>query len=355
MRIAQLMLAKGFGGAERSFVDLTAALVRRGHDVLAICERRGQALSHLRRVEGLALAPIGVLGAWDPFALWGIRRRLRAFGPEIVQCHLARAAHLGGRAARALGLPALAKTHNYVDLKYYRAIDRLVPTTADQFAYLRRAGVPETRLAIIPNFSRLTPAAAPRPPARTAPTVGSVGRLVRKKGFDVLLLAVARLRAEGLELRLQLAGDGPERTSLVKLAADLGLNERACFMGWADDVAAALAGVDLFVLPSREEPFGIVVLEAMALGIPIVASRTAGPLEILDADCARFADVDDAADLARAIHAALEDPADSAARAGRALARFADRYTETVVVTQYEAVYDALKAPNALSCTPDGI
>ena len=118
MRIAHIMLARGFGGAERFFVDMSRALASRGHSLLALGDARGVALSHLQghaNVEGVA---VRCHGKWDLFARRAIGRHLKIFAPAIVQCHLARAALLGGQAAHALALPTVAKTHNLVDAKY---------------------------------------------------------------------------------------------------------------------------------------------------------------------------------------------------------------------------------------------
>jgi glycosyltransferase involved in cell wall biosynthesis len=338
MRIAQIMLAKQFGGAERSFVDLCAELVARGHDVLAICEARGAALPMLRRIAGLTICPVRVWGAWDPLARRAIARALRAHRSVVVQCHLARAAHLGGHAARRLDLPTLAKTHNYVDLRYYRAIDRLVPTTRSQERYLIEHGIAPTRLTRIPNFTRL-PRAAARPLDTGAPRVVALGRLVEKKGFDVLLDALAIVARDARPLALTIAGDGPQRAALEARARSLPATIAVHFTGWRDDVATLFASSDLFVLPSRDEPFGIVVLEAMAAGVPIIATQTAGPLEILNATTAVFVPIGDVQALAQAIGQCLDDRSAAKARAAQAALVYEMTYAAAAVVPKYEALY----------------
>jgi glycosyltransferase involved in cell wall biosynthesis len=338
------MLAKRFGGAERSFVDLCAELVARGHAVLAICEARAAALPLLRAIPGLAIETVRVWGAWDPLARRAIARALRAHGCAVVQCHLARAAHLGGRAARGLGLPTLAKTHNYVDLAYYRAIDRLVPTTRSQADYLLAQGVPAARLTRIPNFSRLAPREPAAGPLPTPVRLLALGRLVPKKGFDLLLDALATLPPVAPPVALTLAGEGPERAVLEAKARALAPRVAVSFAGWVEEVAPLFGAADLFVLPSRDEPFGIVVLEAMAAGVPVVATRTAGPLEVLDASTATLVDIGDVAALGTAIADFLADPGPARHRAATAGARYRTHYAAAAVVPQYEALYEALTA-----------
>lgn len=337
------MLAKRFGGAERSFVDLCAELAARGHEVLAVCEARGDALPLLRAIPGIEIRALRVWGAWDVWARRAIAGALRAHRSEVVQCHLARAAHLGGAAARALALPTLAKTHNYVDLKYYRAIDLLVPTTESQAAYLRDHGVDPRRLRRIPNFSRLQIAARDRNgdgPLRLL----ALGRLVEKKGFDLLLDALTSLG--GRQIALTIAGDGPQRGALEAHARQLPAGITVRFCGWCADVAPLFAASDLFVLPSRDEPFGIVVLEAMAARVPIVATRTRGPLEILASDTALLTDIGDTQALATAIACVYDDRPSARARAERAADVYETTYSAAAVVPCYEALYTELAQAN---------
>jgi glycosyltransferase involved in cell wall biosynthesis len=115
------------------------------------------------------------------------------------------------------------------------------------------------------------------------PLIGFVGRLTRQKGVDVLLRAFAQVKTSHPKARLILAGDGPDRPALAALAQSLGL-ERAMFLGWRNDAADILADVDLLAVPSRWEGFGLVALEAMALGKPVVASRVSALPEIIVQD-----------------------------------------------------------------------
>lgn len=348
MRITQIMLSSGLGGAERLFVDLCAGLASRGHEVQAICHRRFRGLDELKR-PSVTLCPIGVRGWWDALARLRIARAVAEFRPQIVHAHLGRAARLSGSAAHRAGLPAVVTVHNYQNLKYYRAIDHFVVTTSDQGAYLAQAGIGRERITSIPNFSNLAP--RPRqwkePPVRT--TFAACGRMVGKKGFDVLLRAVRRLTDLGVDAELLLGGDGPQRSELQALVTALGLQGRVSLIGWVNDVSALLRRADIFVLPSLDEPFGIVVLEAMALDTPIVATRTQGPSEILDADMAYLCEVGDERALAEAMAAAAGDYAGRRRRAAAALERYCGRYSAEAVIPRYEKLYEKLAGEGALS------
>lgn len=340
MRIAQIMLARGFGGGERLFVDLCRSLAARGHAVLAIGRTESEALDLLAD-DPLERLRVRCRGPWDPLCRRAIARALARFEPEIVQTHLARASALGGAAARAARIPTIANLHNRIDLKYYPAIDLLVPTTADLERHLRAAGVPPARIERIPNFSALAPVTAVRRPRGAGGVVKALGRFIHGKGFDVLLAAAAA-GARGARFTVEIGGDGRERAALQALSERLGIAGRVAFPGWIDDVAAFLADADLFVLPSRDEAFGIVVLEAMARGVPIVATRVSGPLEVLDDESAVLVEADDANALAAAIGSVLDDPQAAQARARQALATFLARYTDEVVVGRYLSAYRRL-------------
>ena len=337
MRIAQIMLARRLGGGEQVFIDLCGALASRGHEVLAIGAAESDAMDALDRRSDLQCARVRCHGTWDPLCRWAIGRLLRRFDPDVVQTQMARASTLGGRAARSAGYPTLAMLHTMIDLKYYRAIDLFVPTTADQAAYLRNNGVPADRIERIPHFRSMEPVAAAKTPRQVDCVVKTLGRFVHKKGFDVLLHAAARAAGQGASFRLEIGGDGPEGDSLKALAARLGIEDRVVFCGWVDDVAAFLADADLFVLPSRIEPFGIVVLEAMANGVPIVATRVSGPLETLDEQTALLVPSDDPAVMAEAMMAVFDAPDAAGVRAQAALASFKANYAEPAVMERYLA------------------
>ncbi|MFT4560711.1 MAG: glycosyltransferase involved in cell wall biosynthesis [Gammaproteobacteria bacterium] len=342
MRIVQIMLGKEFGGAERSFIDLCAALSMRGHEVLAICESRAQARAYVERIDGITVRPIKVFGPWDYWAALQLKSHIKAFKPSIVQAHLARAAKLGGWAARSLSIPSVAKTHNYVNLKYYRRINHLVPTTDKQRKYLLANGVTEDKISQIANFSSIAPMPRAQAQAGDPLRVVALGRLVHKKGFDVLLRAVAAAVQSGADIRLEIAGDGPELTVLKNQVAELDLVSKVTFLGWQASPESVLARADVFVLPSRDEPFGIVCLEAMALGVSIIATRTDGPAEILDGDTALLVDIEDVSGLAQALVEIASDPAKAAARAAAARDKFNASYSEEIVLQQYLELYRRL-------------
>ncbi len=339
MKITQIMLAKGFGGAERSFVDTALALAARGHEVQAICHQKFIKRNLLEGVPNLTLEPIKAGGEIDFMTPRRIAKLIRGFGAEIVHTQLKRAAWHGGRGAHLAGVPVVSKLHNYVRLERYRYVHTLVGTTEDQRRHALDLGWPEDRVTVIPNFSRVAPVDVARPPENRPLKLLSYGRYVPKKGFDVLLHAFRKLLDEGIEATLTIGGSGPELEPLTALARELGVEDKVKLGVWIDDVSAALDASDLFVLPSRDEPFGIVMLEAMARGIPIVTTRTQGPVQVLADTNVYFAEIGSVDSLLAGLKAVAEDPGLAGQKAEAALELYRSTYHEDAVLPRLENLY----------------
>jgi glycosyltransferase involved in cell wall biosynthesis len=173
--------------------------------------------------------------------------------------------------------------------------------------------------------------------------VGAVGRLSDEKGFDLLLRSIRALVDRGLNLGLIIAGEGKERQSLEQLVKELNLQERVRLVGFQSDLRPLYEAMDLYVLSSRREGLPNVLLEAMSLETPIVATPVAGvPRLITDGENGLLVDLDDPAGLTAAIARALDNPAlrDALAAAGRRTVE--DRYSFAVRMKKVAAVYDEL-------------
>jgi glycosyltransferase involved in cell wall biosynthesis len=185
-------------------------------------------------------------------------------------------------------------------------------------------------------------------PNRT-PYVLCVAMLNEKKGIDVLLRAFAHLQDGRPDLRLVLAGDGPLRDRLEKLAASLGLTARVEFRGrqTRSQVGELLRGCEVFVLPSRSEPFGIVLIEAMACKKPVVATSVGGIPEIVEnGGNGLLVRPDDPQALAGALIKILSDTNFRARIASNGLLTARKRFRAEKTGAAYEAVYAALLNPS---------
>lgn len=167
----------------------------------------------------------------------------------------------------------------------------------------------------------------------------AIGRMVRRKGFDLLLYALAELR--GVTARL--IGDGPERAGLEKLARELGVRDRVEFCGAQsrDEVMSAMAGSRVVVIPSRQESFGLVALEAMAAGKPVVAARVGGLPELLDSADAFLIEPESVTMLTQTLGQALHALAHNPGFGGRNR-EAAQRFSTNYMVAGYENEYSSL-------------
>ena len=211
---------------------------------------------------------------------------------------------------------------------------------------LRRNGVIEsTKITVVHNgidtdrFNR--PQTAPRSPV----LIGTVGHLAPIKGFDVFVRAAALIAAHRLDVRFVIIGEdkSPQmdhRRSLEILIAELGLNQVVSMPGWQDDMPAVLSSLALFVSAARSEPFGLAIVEAMAAGLPIVATSSEGALEIIeDGLTGKLVPANDAEAMAQAINDLLDNPLECSRLGRNAQLAARDRYSLSRMASDTERVY----------------
>jgi glycosyltransferase involved in cell wall biosynthesis len=179
----------------------------------------------------------------------------------------------------------------------------------------------------------------PLPRPFEGPTIGSVGRLDRQKGYDVLLLALAELP----EAALVLVGDGPERRRLEAVAGDLGVGDRVRFAGWQAEPRRHLTTFDVFALPSRFEGFPLAIVEAMLAGLPVAATAVGSvPEAVREGETGLLVPPAKPDALAAALRRLLDDPAlrDRLGADGRALAL--ERFTAAAMARSFERLYEEI-------------
>lgn len=232
-----------------------------------------------------------------------------------------------------------------------RAAERVVCVSAQIEDEVRAAGVAPGALVRLPNgvdAAALAGAAAARREALglapdTQPLL-FVGRLDEGKLVDVLLRGLVLLRARQPRACLLVAGTGPAEPSLRRLAQELGLAAQVSFLGQRDDVPCLLKLARALVLPSQAEGMSNAVLEAMAAGTPVVATRIPANEGLVGEDSGWLVPVHDAEALACALEQVLSDPGEAAARAARAARRVAERFDIDAVAAGYERLLAALPA-----------
>jgi glycosyltransferase involved in cell wall biosynthesis len=269
----------------------------------------------------------------------------------LVHAHGSRGALYAGLAVGRLGVPLvwhvrIDEPDPKLDPLLARLASAIVANSAATAARLRALPAAAGKVTTVPNGVDLT-RFSPRPPDlalrgeleldATLPLVGFFGRLEHRKGVDVLLDAAARVHAT-LPASFLFVGDGPLREPLAARAAALGLPAR--FVGRRDDVPELMRLCAVVVLPSRREAFGRVLIEAMATGVPVVASAVGGIQEVcIDGVTAVLVPPEDPDALAVAIALTLTDQAATGARVAAAAADVRARFDLAAHAAAVHAVY----------------
>lgn len=339
MRIAHVMLSSGWGGAERFVLDLADGISRDGHEQLVVVRHAFERGEAFEEIPGVTVCRIPARGNWDVFSVRPMVGAARRFGPDIVHGNLARGSWMAGRMGRALGIPVLVTLHNYMRPKYARNVDYFATITRDAAEYVKGWGVDPERVRWIPNFSTFPPVESPTLFRSEPPTFVALGRFAPMKGFDLLVRAFRATLDRAGPARLVLGGSGPDEAELRRDVERLGLGPHVDFPGWVEDVMAFLGRGDVFVMSSRHEPFGIVVLEAMAAGKVIVSSLAEGPREILDESTAYLAELESVDSLADAMVRSITERTESERKARTGLELYRNEYRAEKVIPRYIEYY----------------
>ena len=330
LRILEIITPSRYSGAERVVTYLSAALARRGHEVLVATKPLPLLEQELAR-RGVSCRALPLSGKLNPRVGRLLREVIRDFRPDVVHTHLSTATWWGAGAAHREGLPCVAHVHGLTSLLWYRRADLLVGPSHGATDFLLAHRLPPARVAMVYNgldpadFEGLPSRAEVRrqlglPPA--APVVGTVAHLSAKKGHRILLQAMAELSGRYPDLQVVLMGEGPLRGRLEQLTRRLGLEDRVHFLGYRHDALALTPALDVTVLPSlRHDTLGLCLVEAAFLGIPGVGSDAPGIREAIEAEVTGLlARTGDPQELARALDRLLAD-ADLRARLGQAAQR----------------------------------
>lgn len=339
MHIINIMLGKGRGGIEQAFLDYNALIGAAGHRVTAIMHpeswARGECAYPSRYLANL--------GQWDVFARRRLRRMLRELSPDVVIAHGNRA--IGLATAAKSDCPVIGVAHNY-KIRRFDKLDAAFCITRDLEKKLMEQTIHPSRIHAMPNIITCD-VAVPKAAFRQTPLIGSLGRFVAKKGFDRFLKALAHVRDRGHDFQVRLGGDGEEKEALQNLCAELELENIVTFTGWVNDRFAFLRELDVFCLPSLHEPFGIVLLEAFASGLPTVATSSEGPSEIAtDCEDALLVPIDDPVAIADALERLLLQPA-LAATLAKGATKTARRYGLTEGAARFDAALQIVVAQHS--------
>ena len=299
LRVLHLVEALGLGGIERVVQSLARHADRRRLEIRVVCASRGGPLAREIEEEG---TPVRVLGlrSYYPGSLVTAALLVAREPPDVIHSHGHFAGVIARTAAFCARVPIVVHHLHTIDttlrprhLRLERALARVTSrilccSRAVEAHAAEVVGLPRALLLTVPNGVDPAPAGG-RPEAlrllgaTTPPLVGCLGSLAPHKGQEVLLRACALLALEARPPTVVLIGDGPDRASLERIAAEAGIADRVLFVGERTDARRLLPAMDLVVVPSLErEGLGLAALEAMDAGRPVVASRVGGLVEVVE-------------------------------------------------------------------------
>jgi len=305
------------------------------------------------------------LSGLNPLRLRALRRSLAQVRPDLLHTHLDISNTFGAAAALTLGSarPRIVCHIENSPAEHYGRVARWllgrvlarVDACIVLSTSLREAAQPfvqhARRLEVIgPGIdldrfdpSSVDPALVRRLRASASRVVGTVARLAEQKGIDTLLDAIPRLLEAEPNTRVLVVGDGPSRAALEARAQRLHIASAVHFLGYRADVEAIYAALDVLVMPSRHEGFGIAFIEAMAMGVPVVGTRVVGSVDAVEHDVTGLlVPPDDPAALATAVLRLLEDPELRGRIAAEAQRRVRAHGSREDMVRRVEALYATL-------------
>jgi glycosyltransferase involved in cell wall biosynthesis len=360
MVIAHLLSSYFVGGQERVALDLATRQLARGHRVMAVSlapPPDGPLGEELRRA-GIAAHTVAKRGpSIDPTLPMRLAALLRQEGVEVLHAHNPQPLIYGSVAAKLVGAAMIQTRHGvafhsdrqeWLVRQATKLVDASVFVSRELATTLGLAGQDPGRTWVIENgvdLSRFFPDAATRAAVRAelgispdAQVIGTVSRLVRSKNVPGLLRAAWPLLGE--KVHLVVVGDGPDRAAVEQLVVDKPQAASVHVLGARADVARLLRSFDLFALFSRTEGHPIVVLEAMATALPVLATPVGGvPGIIEDEETGFLVPTDDEEALRSRLTALLAAPQRMTEVGGRAQAVALQRYAADRMVDEYLALY----------------
>lgn len=272
-------------GVERCFIDYTKYLIANGNELMSITKPGMIYGKEIKKTESL-FHEVSAVNQADIFSAIKMAVLFFRFKADIVICHSGRALFFA-RVARFLSFQRksqiVAIDHGINPRKFLKA-DYVLTVNSFFSKELVKAGKDPKTTFVIPNMFEVPQDFKPleKQPFRKVVRFGSLGRLYPEKNFDKILQAMAILRDRGIESEFVIGGVGPQEKPLNDLAKKLNIEKNFKILGWVDDKRAFFDRIDIFILPSWGETFGIVLLEAMLYSTPIVTSNSWGPDEVID-------------------------------------------------------------------------
>lgn len=367
-QILHLIDSGGMYGAEWVVLSLVEQLRKHGWDAVlgCMCDLDGSvpALANHAKSKGLPCTIFRMRRGVSVSGLGAVKRYLRSEGVTILHSHgykadiynsllrrmrVGRISTVHGWSKQDLGIKGRA--YRWLDLSALRAMDKVIAVSQAVESDLCDQGIRANRTVVIPNGLPVRETdRESRDEVRAklglphdALSIGCVGRLAKVKGHAYLIEAIDRLKDDFPTIRLFIAGDGPLLPDLRTMIESKGLADRVKLLGFRDDIRALLASFDIFVLPSLSEGLPIALLEAMSLGVPVVASRVGGiPEVIVDDSQGVLVSPGNPSALANAIQMLFVDRARREALGIMGKRRVDSAFSSDAMANSYGGVYSSL-------------
>lgn len=362
-RVLHVINGEHYSGAERVQDLLAGCLPEFGYEVGFACVKADR-FPELRQSKEPACWVVPMRGRFDLRAAWRVARLVRRNGYALVHAHTPRSAMVGRLAAAMAGVPFVYHVHSptardstrrwrnkfnaWTERLSTARAARLIAVSQSLGNFMRGQGYPADQIAVAPNGVPGGSPALRQPPAGVW-TLGTVALFRPRKGLEVLIDALAILREQSIAVRLRAVGgfETPEyEREILDRVERLDLRDAIDWTGFTRNVPAELARMDLMALPSLfGEGLPMVVLEAMAAGVPVVATSVEGvPEAIRDRTDGVLVEPGDAVDLARGIAEIVRGDLDWTALRESALARHRTTFSDRAMAAGVAEVYRAILA-----------
>lgn len=283
MKIVNVMSGKMLGGVEQAFINYNNALSLSGHQVFAIFNKNGKVKDKIEKIDNVEYLPSIFFKPYFllfPYFYFKIKK----IKPDVILIQSRKILSLFAKIGKLLNISVVAMTHGD-KVKYFDKADYIISTTQHQKDNLVENGFNEKNIFVIPNLINEKVEYKEFVNFSNPPVFGVMSRFEPAKGLGVLVEACKILKEKDADFKVKIGGSPEQKylneyCNILKLIERYGLEKNIEFLGWVDDKKDFYGNIDVFLLSSIHEAFGIVLLEAMMYSKPIISSLAEGPAEI---------------------------------------------------------------------------
>lgn len=311
VKIVNFMISQTMGGIEQAFLDYNSALLDNGFHVLDITDCRGLINQEIVSHPNLEIYKIR-FNKLNLCLVWTLYQKFKKYKPDLIIVHNKKAIFLVRLAAKLLNIKVVGVAHN-PKIRHLNQCDAIFSITEFQKELFIKKGFDKNKIFVIPNMITLKKSVPSSISFHKEPVIGVLGRFDPMKGFPDFIDACHILKEKGISFHAVIGGDDDgsypqEKNNILNKIEAYQLHRDITLLGWIKDKEQFFNMIDIFVLPSHNEPFGIVLLEAMMFAKPIISSDAEGPSEIFsDTSAALIYPKKNATLLAQALERLIND------------------------------------------------